>query len=159
MAHESGCRWTPEMDALLSELKGRGMTAKEIAEAMGLTIYQVEGRLKRASIVPPSLPAVAADQQAGVIGLGQIIRQYDTREAIAREVALIAPETVIEQAELSRRVCGSDRTRFNRCVELHADEFKANRVQMRLGDSRETRWYWGHQEFIAKVKSLVEKYR
>jgi hypothetical protein len=155
MAHANGSKWTPEMDALLAELRGRGQTAKEIAGAMGLTVYQVEGRLKRTA---PPAPA-PADQPIGVIGIGQIMKQYDTREAVAREVALITPETVIEQAELARRACGNDRTRFNRCIELHAEEFKPNRVQMRLGDSRENRWYWGHPEFIAKIRSLVEKYK
>jgi hypothetical protein len=161
MIHVSGTKWTPELDNQILEMRAQGLSAKRIGVALGLTQTQVEGRFKRlrGKPLPPTAAPTQAPETIGVVNLGQIIKQYDTHDAILRELAAIPPENVVEQSELVRRSCGSDRARFNRCVELHSEEFKNYRIQMKLSEGRESRWYWGRPEFITKVRSLVEKYQ
>ena len=101
-----------------------------------------------------SLPKPATQEGVGFISLKKVAERYDIRTAILREVATLSRGHLILEADLCKAAAGTDRNRFRRTVENNADEFRALRIKLKLEDSSEGKWYWGHPDDIAEAKRI-----
>jgi len=112
-----------------------------------------EIRLIRQGQPLPS-PIPEAKPEGGLVSLQKIIEKYDIRSAIFRELAALPKGQLIAEAELCQRATGQDRNRFRRTVENNADEFRPYRIKLRLDESSEGKFYWGHPEDIAEAQRI-----
>lgn len=92
---------------------------------------------------------------AALVSLDKIIARYDIKGAILRVIGELPKGKLIVEAELCQRTAGSDRNRFRRTVENNQEEFKAFRIKLRLDESAEGKWFWGHVSDIEQAQKIV----
>jgi hypothetical protein len=88
------------------------------------------------------------------ISLAAVKQRFDIAGAISRAVKEIRRGTLLPEDELCRLTAGRDRSRFRRAVENNPELSRAHRVRLRLDDSSEGKFYWGHAEDIAEAIRL-----
>ncbi len=88
------------------------------------------------------------------ISLAAVKERFDIAAAIARVLREIKHGTLLPEDELCRLTAGRDRTRFRRAVENNPELSRAHRVRLRLDDSTDGKYYWGHESDIAEAVRL-----
>ena len=101
-----------------------------------------------------SMPQQQSQERSSLISLKKIIEKYDIRTAILHEIAKLPEGQLILEADLCKETAGTDRNRFRRTVENNADEFRSLRIKLKLDDSSEGKWYWGHPGDIAEAQRI-----
>lgn len=89
----------------------------------------------------------------GIVSLSKVLEKYDTRASILKELEKLPRGRLMAESELCNRTA-RDRGRFRRCIEDNADEFRGLRLKLRLEESGDGRWYWGHPEDIAEAQRM-----
>jgi len=81
---------------------------------------------------------------SGIISLDVVRLRYDTLASIRRELKKIPFGKIIPERELCFRSAGKDNARFRRTVENNIEEFKNNRVKLKLDqEASDGQWWWG----------------
>ena len=88
------------------------------------------------------------------ISLARVKERFDIAAAITRALSTVKRGTLLPEDELCRLTAGRDRSRFRRAVENNPELSRAHRVRLRLDDSSEGKFYWGHAEDIAEAIRL-----
>lgn len=106
---------------------------------------------------PPAAKAVERSD-AGTVDLSAVRKRYDIAAAIRFELSQMKPGSLILEREMCSRTAGRDASRFRRTVENGIDEFRSNRVKLRLDpDQPDGSWYWGRREDIAEALRLRDE--
>lgn len=101
-----------------------------------------------------SLPTQSEPKKTGLVSIKRVIEKYDIRGAILRELTKLERGQLIQENDLREATAGSDRSRFRRTVENNADEFRPLRIKLKLDDSGDGKWYWGHPEDVAEAQRI-----
>jgi hypothetical protein len=109
--------------------------------------------LLRASVSQPAVPA-PGESVSGLVSMEKVVARYDVKSAILREIGAVPEGALMLETELCLRCSGQDRNRFRRTVENNESEFKQLRVKLRLDDSTDGKWYWGHPKTIAEALKI-----
>jgi len=137
-------------------------TTQRVSNSTGARNTEVEA-VRRGQSIPervkiskPSSKVFVApgESVSGLISMEKVVARYDIKSAILREVAAVPGEALLLETELCLRTSGQDRNRFRRTVENNEVEFKPLRVKLRLDDSTEGKWYWGHPKTIAEALKI-----
>ena len=95
---------------------------------------------------------------AASISIDQIRKRFDVVTSIRKEIERIKPGIVIPEREMSIRTAGKDYARFRRAVENNAEEFKKNRIKLKLDpDAGEGTWFWGSAYDVAEAIRLRDE--
>lgn len=95
---------------------------------------------------------------SGIISLDVVRLRYDTLSSIKRELRKIPFGKIIPERELCLRAAGKDNARFRRAVENNMEEFKNNRVKLKLDqDAADGQWWWGSVADIKEVTRLRDE--
>jgi len=133
-----------------------------VANSTGARCAEIEA-VRRGRSVPERIEAPAlsprvfvapGESVSGLISMEKVVARYDVKSAILREIAAVPGEALMLETELCLRTSGQDRNRFRRTVENNEVEFKPLRVKLRLDDSTEGKWYWGHPKTIAEALKI-----
>ena len=111
-------------------------------------------KVEEVRAVKAGVPMTPKPENSSLVSLDKIIAHYDIKSAIIREVAALPKGQLIVEGELCLKAAGADRNRFRRCVENNAEEFKVLRVKLKLDDSSEGKFYWGHAADIAEAQRI-----
>ena len=108
---------------------------------------------------PPPVPASVplppnTSTPPASVSLAAVRERFDIAGAISRTIKEIRRGTLLPEDELCRLTAGRDRSRFRRAVENNPELSRAHRVRLRLDDSSEGKFYWGHAEDIAEAIRL-----
>jgi hypothetical protein len=130
---------------------------KHVAKAINVPVAAVRviragGHLEEERMTPaevdPGIPI------GGFVSLDKVRARYDISAAIERELAALPRGRLVLEADLCQRAAGTDRNRFRRTVENNEARFGANRIKLRLDDSSDGRWYWGHADDVAEAARI-----
>lgn len=123
------------------------------SKALGVPIAAIRAVRAGQSVPESGAPPPPEDRgnSNSFVSLDRVRARYDICAAIERELASIPRGRMILEADLCQRTAGSDRNRFRRTVENNEERFRGNRIKLRLDDSSEGRWYWGHPEDISEA--------
>lgn len=129
--------------------------AARVAKSLNLRMADVEAvRGGAPAIVPPGEAPVASNG-GSLISLDRVVIRYDTRTAILHVIGELPKGKLIIESELCAKTAGTDRNRFRRCLDNNAEEFQPLRIKLRLDDSSEGKFFWGHASDIAEAKRIV----
>lgn len=119
-----------------------------IAKSTGARHDAIEA-VRRGEQPPPNTSTPPAS-----VSLAAVKERFDIAAAIARVLREIKHGTLLPEDELCRLTAGRDRTRFRRAVENNPELSRAHRVRLRLDDSTDGKYYWGHESDIAEAVRL-----
>ena len=88
------------------------------------------------------------------VSLAAVRERFDIAASIRRTIAGIQRGTLLPEDELCRLTAGRDRSRFRRAIENNPDLARAHRVRLRLDDSTDGKFFWGHEIDIAEAVRL-----
>jgi hypothetical protein len=80
--------------------------------------------------------------------------RLDVAAMIRRQIGAVPKGQLIPEDELCRLTAGRDRNRFRRAVENNPDLARQHRVRLRLDDSTDGKFYWGHETDIQEAVRL-----
>jgi len=132
-------------------------TTARMAEVEAIRAGQpMPERAKAATPFPTTALDIAGKPSsgAGTVSLDKIRAKFDTIAAIERELAALPRGQLLPESDMAKLTCGTDRSRFRRCIENNAERFRHIRTKLKL-DEGEARAFWGHPEDICEA----ERYR
>lgn len=108
---------------------------------------------------PPPVPVSAplppnTSTPPASVSLAAVRERFDVAAAIRRTIADVKRGTLMPEDELCRLTAGRDRSRFRRAIENNPDLARAHRVRLRLDDSTDGKFFWGHETDIAEAVRL-----
>ncbi len=135
----------------LALLRDPNKTPHRIADCIkgANTVMVKEIKATMAGLATPPPPAQA---RSPLVSLESLKAKFDTAGAIRRELAALPKGKLIPEYELRQLVCGYDANRFRRAVENNADEFRPNRVKLRIDKASDGKWFWGCVEDVAELE-------
>lgn len=148
-----GTEWTDEMIEQLKDLKSQGLTGEQVGVIMHMTkdaVNKAWGRYRPRPTPETSPPSPS-------LALADFAKHYDTRQAILDAIAAMHVGELRYQAEICQIASPHDRPRFNRCVEMHDEEFAKYRIKARMSNWPEARWVWGLPTTINALREMQEK--
>jgi len=107
--------------------------------------------------IPVASQESAAAPVAGVgaaVSMSDVRQKLDTAAAIRREIVAIKRDHLVPEEELCRLTAGRDRNRFRRAVDNNPELARAHRIKLRLDESTEGKFFWGHAEDITEAARL-----
>jgi len=119
-----------------------------VANSVGCSIKLV--RLMHSGAPIP----VQKSEDSGIVSIERVIKRYDIKSAIMRELSKIPRGQLVSEAELCLRSAGTDRNRFRRTVENNIEEFRPLRIKLKLDESGDGKWYWSDPETIAEAQRI-----
>jgi len=111
--------------------------------------------LVRARMIGETLPR-GTERKTGLISLTKVMERYDIKAAILKALATIPRGQLVVEADLCQKAAGKDRNRFRRTVENNNEEFRVLRIKLKLDESSEGKWYWGHPDDVAEAIRIKE---
>jgi hypothetical protein len=81
--------------------------------------------------------------------------KYDVAAAIEKAVGDIPKGKLISDNEMCSRTCGTDRSRFRRCLDNNAPRLNRFRIKLKLDDG-DQKYYWGREVDIKEAGRLKE---
>lgn len=136
--------------------KHPGWTNKQISKSTGARYGEIEAVRRGESVPKPGTPEAFPERTpaAAGISLASVKERFDIAGAISRALSAVKRGTLLPEDELCRMTAGRDRNRFRRAVENNPDLARKHRVRLRLDDSSEGKFYWGHESDIAEAVRL-----
>lgn len=111
--------------------------------------------LVRARKLGMTLPQVEKTKTS-LVSLTKVVERYDIKAAILQRLSEVPRGNLIIEADLCQKAAGTDRNRFRRTVENNNEEFKGLRIKLKLDDSSDGKWYWGHPDDITEAFRIKE---
>jgi hypothetical protein len=125
-----------------------------VSHSLSIPLGDVANARAGLPIAPMLEPSGSGIAGPGFISLDSVIRRYDIRAAILREVAALPEGKLIAEAELCTRAAGTDKNRFRRTVENNPDTFNPLRIKLKLDTGNEGKWYWGKAQDISAALQI-----
>jgi hypothetical protein len=119
---------------------------RRVSSATGFPYAAIEAARKGAPA--PEAPAFAS------VSLMAVRDRLDVAAMIRRQIGAVPKGQLIPEDELCRLTAGRDRNRFRRAVENNPDLARQHRVRLRLDDSTDGKFYWGHETDIQEAVRL-----
>lgn len=134
-----------------SAIRGTSKAVATVRSGGNLPPWAPAPEEKRSVIDKPKQDSIS-------ISLDQVRKRFDIVTAIRHELEKVRAGVLIPEREMALRAAGKDYTRFRRAVENNAEEFRRNRVKLKLDpDGGEATWYWGSAEDVAEAIRLRDE--